>query len=207
MSDQKIGIEVTASTAAAVAEVDKLGAALREQTTAADNAGKGQKGLGRDVSQTRAVQIESTEATRKANEATRVHTLTVQAFGAKSREAAASEAKMNAATAEANRAAVAAAQSLQKLAATVTATAAAEETMSASTKRAAAQVARMSKDAERTAADLHKMDLASKKGSAGFDFMGMAGGKLMSVLGPAALAGSLMGLASWLGEASAKTLQ
>lgn len=207
MSDQKIGIEVTASTAAAVAEVDKLGAALREQTTAADNAGKGQKGLGRDVSQTRAVQIESTEATRKANEATRVHTLTVQAFGAKSREAAASEAKMNAATAEANRAAVAAAQSLQKLAATVTATAAAEETMSASTKRAAAQVVRMSKDAEKTAADLHKMDLASKKGSAGFDFMGAAGGKLAGILGPAALAGSLMGLASWLGEASAKTLQ
>jgi hypothetical protein len=207
MSDQTIGIEVTASTAAAVAEVDKLGAALREQTTAAENAGKGQKGLGREVTQTRAVQIEATEATRKANEATRVHTLTVQAFGAKSREAAESEAKLTAATAEANRAAVAAAQSLQKLAASVTETAKSEETMSASTKRAAAQVVRMSKDAEKTAADLNKMDLASKKGGAGFDIMGMASGKLMSVLGPAALAGSVMGLVGWLGEASAKTLQ
>lgn len=207
MSDQKIGIEVTASTAAAVAEVDKLGAALREQTTAAENAGKGQKGLGREVTQTRAVQIEATEATRKASESTRVHTLTVQAFGAKSREAAESEAKMNAATAEANRAAVAAAHSLQKLASSVTETAKSEETMSAATKRAAAQVAKMSKDAEKTAADLHKMDLASKKGSGGFDLMGMASGKLMGILGPAALGGTIIALAGWLGEASAKTLQ
>lgn len=207
MSDQKIGIEVTATTAAAVAEIDKLSASVREQATAAENAGKGQKGLGRDVAATRAVQIEATEATRRANEATRVHTMTVQAFGAKSREAAESEAKMNAATNEAQRAAVAAAQSLQKLAITVSDTAKAEETMSASTKRAASQVAKMSKDAEKTAADLHKMDLASKKGSGGFDIMGMASGKLMSVLGPAALGGTIIALAGWLGEASAATLQ
>lgn len=204
---EKIGIEVTATTAAAVAEIDKLSASVREQATAAENAGKGQKGLGRDVAATRAVQIEATEATRRANEATRVHTMTVQAFGAKSREAAESEAKMNAATNEAQRAAVAAAQSLQKLAVTVSDTAKAEETMSASTKRAASQVAKMSKDAEKTAADLHKMDLASKKGGGGFDLLGMAGGKLMGVLGPAALGGTLVALAGWLGEASAKTLQ
>jgi hypothetical protein len=204
---EKIGIEVTATTAAAVAEIDKLSASVREQATAAENAGKGQKGLGRDVAATRAVQIEATEATRRANEATRVHTMTVQAFGAKSREAAESEAKMNAATNEAQRAAVAAAQSLQKLAVTVSDTAKAEETMSASTKRAASQVAKMSKDAEKTAADLHKMDLASKKGSGGFDIMGMASGKLMSVLGPAALGGTIIALAGWLGEASAATLQ
>ena len=75
------------------------------------------------------------------------------------------------------------------------------------TKRAAAQLERMAKDAERTSGDLHKLALQSKAPATGFDMMGMASGKLMSVLGPAALGGTLMALGSWLGEASEKTLQ
>ena len=49
MSDTKIGVEFSATTAAAVAEVDKLSAAVRESTTAARGAGKEQQALGREV--------------------------------------------------------------------------------------------------------------------------------------------------------------
>lgn len=208
MSDQKIGVEFSANTAAAVQAVNELAASMREQTTAADNAGKGQKTLGREVAQTRAAQLEAADASRKAAEATQVHTLTVQAFGKSSREAKESEAKLTAATQEAQRAAAAAAKSLETLAKSVTAAAAAEDgNLSPATKRAAGQVEKMGKDAQKTADNLNKMDLASKKGGAGFDIMGMASGKLMSVLGPAALGGTIIALAGWLGEASAATLQ
>ena len=62
MSDSKIGVEFYATTAAAVAEIDKLSAATREQITAAGGAGKEQQTLGREIKQTRATQIEATEA-------------------------------------------------------------------------------------------------------------------------------------------------
>lgn len=208
MANEKIGIDFYATTAAAVAEIDKLSDATRAAADAADAAGRGQKGLGRDIKETRAAQIEATEATRKAKEAQQVHTLTVQKFGESSKEAAASEARLTKATEEATRAATVAAQSLNKTAQAVAATAAAEDgNLSPATKRAAAQVEKMGKDAQKTAGDLNKMELASKKGSGGFDLMGMASGKLMGILGPAALGGTIVALAGWLGEASAKTLQ
>jgi len=208
MGDQKIGVEFSANTAAAVQAVNELAASMREQTTAAENAGKGQKTLGREVAQTRAAQLDAGEAARKAAEATQVHTLTVQAFGKSSREAKESQAKLTAATQEAKQAQAAAAKSLETLAKSVTAAAAAEDgNLSPATKRAAAQVEKMGKDAQKTAGDLNKMELASKKGSGGFDLMGMASGKLMGILGPAALGGTIVALAGWLGEASAKTLQ
>ncbi len=208
MSDTKIGVEFSATTAAAVAEVDKLSAAVRESTTAARGAGKEQQALGREVNAARAAQIEATEATRKAKDAQQIHTLTVAKFGAASAEAAASEAKLTKATADATRAATVAAQSLDKTAKSAQAAAAAEDgNLTPATKRAAAQLERMAKDAERTGNDLHKLALQSKAPAGGFDLMGMASGKLMSVLGPAALGGTLMALGSWLGEASEKTLQ
>jgi len=208
MANEKIGIDFYATTAAAVAEIDKLSEATKAAADAADAAGKGQKGLGRDIKETRAAQIEATEATRKAKEAQQVHTLTVQKFGEQSKEAAASEARLTKATEEATRAATVAAQSLNKTAQAVAATAAAEDgNLSPATKRAAAQLERMGKDAERTSGDLNKLSLQSKGSSSGFDIMGMASGKLMAVLGPAALGGSVIALAGWLGEASEKTLQ
>jgi len=208
MSDQTIGLKFTVDTGDAVTETKKLTKATEDQTTAADVAGKSQKALDREIRQTRAAQIEATEATRKAREAQQLHTLTVAKFGQDSKEAAASEAKLTKATEEATRAAAAATASLDKTAKAVAATAAAEDgSLSPATKRAAAQLQRMGKDAERTSVDLQKMALQSKGTGGGFDLMGMAGGKLASVLGPAALGGTLIGLASWLGEASAKTLQ
>jgi len=207
-SDQTIGLKFTVDTGDAVTETTKLTRATEDQTTAADAAGKSHKELDREIRQTRASQIEATEATRKAKEARELHTLTVAKFGKESKEATASEAKLTKATEEATRAAAAATASLDKTTRAVAATAAAEDgELSPATKRASAQLQRMGKDAERTAVDLQKMALQTKAPASGFDLVGMAGGKLMSVLGPAALAGTLMGLAGWLGEASAKTLQ
>ena len=204
----QIGVEFSATTAAAVAEVDNLSAAVREATTAARDAGKEQASLGREVAATRAAQIIATEATRKARDAQQMHTLTVAKFGAASKEATASEAKLTKATEEATRAATAAAVSLNKTAQAASAAAEAEDgKLSPATRRAAAQLERMGKDAERTGNDLHKLALQSKAPAGGFDAMGLASGKLMSVLGPAALGGTLMALAGWLGEAGEKTLQ
>lgn len=208
MADQSVSIEMKATTAAAVAEVDKLAGAIRESTTAASVAGSAQQQLGKDVALTAAKVRDSKEAVAAAKQALETHDATVKAFGANSTQAAQSAAKLAAAEREASKAATEAASALAKTAKEVQAVAAAEDgQLSPATKRAAAQVARMGEAAERTAHDLNKMELQQKRGSAGFDLMGFAGGKLMSVLGPAALGGTIVALAGWLGDAAEKTLQ
>ena len=208
MADQSVSIEMKATTAAAVAEVDKLSGAIRESTTAATVAGSAQQQLGKDVALTAAKVRDSKEAVAAAKQALETHDATVKAFGANSTQAAQSAAKLAAAEREASKAATEAASALAKTAKEVQAVAAAEDgQLSPATKRAAAQVARMGEAAERTAHDLNKMELQQKRGSAGFDIMGMAGGKLMSVLGPAALGGTIVALAGWLGDAAGATLQ
>ena len=157
----KIGVVFAAQTEAAVTEVNKLSASIREHTTAATVAGNAQEQLGKDVSITRAKQIEMTEAVRRAKDAQAEHTLVVQAFGKDSREAAQSAAKLTSAQNDAKRASNAAAESLESTAKAARALADAEDgKLSAATKRAAAQLARMGQDAERTTGDLRKLDLA-----------------------------------------------
>ncbi len=68
-----------ATTAATVAEVDKLAGAIRESTTAATVAGSAQQQLGKDVAATRAKQLEATEAVRAAKTALETHNATVVA--------------------------------------------------------------------------------------------------------------------------------
>ena len=208
MADTTVSVEMKATTAAAVAEVDRLSGAIRESTTAATVAGSAQAQLGKDVAATRAKQIEATEAVRAAKLALETHNATIAAFGASSTQAAQSAAKLAAAEREASKAATEAATALARTAKEVQAVAAAEDgNLTPATKRAAAQVARMGETADKTAHELQRMELAQKKGSAGFDLMGMASGKLMSVLGPAALGGTIVALAGWLGDAAEKTLQ
>lgn len=203
-----IAVELKASTAAAVGEVGKMNAALRETTTAATVAGSAQQQLGKDVALTSAKVRDSKEAVAGAKQALETHNATVAAFGANSAQAAQSAAKLATAEREAAKAAAVAAEATAKLAKEVQAVAAAEDgQLSPATKRAAAAVARMGETAERTAHDLNKMELQQKKGSAGFDAMGFASGKLMAVLGPAALGGTLIAVAGWLGDAAEKTLQ
>lgn len=206
--DNRVGLEFYATTAAAVSEVSNLSVAIRENTTAATVAGSAQEQLGKDVALTRQRQLEATEAVRAAKQALDTHNQTVAAFGPKSAEAAASSEKLAAAEREAAKAATVAAGAVEKLAKEVKAVAAAEDgDLSPATKRAAAQVERMGVTAQKTAADLQRMELQQKRGSAGFDLMGFAGGKLMSVLGPAALGGTLIAVTGWLGEAAERTTQ
>ena len=208
MADQSVSIEMKATTAAAVAEVGKLNAEFREATTAATVAGSAQQQLGKDVALTSAKVRESKEAVAGAKQALETHNATVAAFGASSTQAAQSAAKLATAEREAAKAAAVAAEATAKLAKEVQAVATAEDgQLSPATKRAAAAVARMGETAERTAHDLNKMELQQKKGSAGFDAMGFASGKLMAILGPAALGGTLIAVAGWLGDAAEKTLQ
>lgn len=208
MADTTIDVELRAKTDAAVGEVGKMNTALRETTTAATVAGSAQQQLGKDVALTAAKVRDSKEAVAGAKQALETHNATVAAFGANSAQAAQSAAKLATAEREAAKVAAVAAEATAKLAKEVQAVAAAEDgQLSPATKRAAAAVARMGETAERTAHDLNKMELQQKKGSAGFDAMGFASGKLMAVLGPAALGGTLVAVAGWLGDAAEKTLQ
>ncbi len=204
--DNSVTIELKANTAAAVTEVSKLSEAMRGATTAATVAGSAQEQLGKDVAVTKARQAEATEAVRAAKQALETHTATVAAFGAKSEQAAQSAAKLAAAERDAAKAATVAADALARTAAEAQAVAASEKELSPATKRAAAEISRMGAAADKTSHELTKMELSQKKGSAGFDLMGFAGGKLMSVIGPAALGGSLVALAGWIGDAAEKTL-
>lgn len=203
-----IDVELRAKTDAAVTEVRKFNTEIRDATTAATVAGSAQQQLGKDVAVTASKQREAAEAVRAAKQALETHSATVGAFGARSEQAAQSAAKLAAAEREAQKAAAVAADALAKVAKEAQAVAAAEDgQLSPATKRAAAQVARMGEAAERTTHDLSKMELQQKKGAGGFDLLGLASGKLMSVIGPAALGGTLVALAGWIGEAAEKTLQ
>jgi len=201
MANEKIGVEFFATTAAAVAEIDKLSEATRAAADAADNAGKGQKTLGREVKEARAAQIEATEATRKANDAQRIHTLTVQKLGANSKEAKAAALALNAAQLESKRAGLAAAQALEKTAKSVAAAAQAEDgNLSPATKRAAAQLERMGKEAERAARDLRILDLQTTQTAGGATKLGKSL-SAMSVAGGALIAGGVAAGVAGIGVA------
>lgn len=235
-NETKIGIDVQASTAAARAQLGALGEETRKFTEAGEAAGKAQKKLGQEVAETKARQLEATEAIRRVKAAQEEHNLTVQAFGPKSAQAKASADALSAANREAARAADIAAKALEKTTARAVDAAKAEgDTLSPATQRLAKQLQAMGGQADKTAqemrkldaqaqktgygfsvagvgagkaaSEMRKLDTSTYKAGKGFDFMGLAGGKLVGVLGTAALGGSLMALGGWLGEASGRTLQ
>lgn len=235
-SETKIGIDVQASTAAAKAQLNALGEETRRFTEAGEAAGKAQKKLGQEVAETKARQLEATEAIRRVKAAQEEHNLTVQAFGPKSAQAKASADALTAANKEAARAADVAAKALQQTTARAVEAAKAEgDNLSPATQRLAKQLQAMGGQADKTAQEMRKLDAQAQKtgygfsvagvgagkvagemrkldtstykAGKGFDFMGMAGGKLMGVLGTAALGGTLVALGGWLGEASGRTLQ
>lgn len=203
-----IDIEINATTASAVAEVTKLSQANRETVTAGDLAGLTMKELTKETQRVAAATIENTVAVRKAKDATTDLKLTQDAFGKSSTEAAAAQARLSAAEKEVARTSAVCADGLTRVAVAVGQVGKdADGTMTPAAARATKQLASMSAQAEKNVDDMKRLELQSKKGGGGFDLMGMASGKLMSVLGPAALAGTVMGLASWLGEAAEATLQ
>lgn len=161
---EKISIEVSAKTAAAVAEVDKLSKAIRAQTEASEDSSKSQKTLGKEIKATKAAQQEATEAVNRAKQVQSEHNLVVQAFGPKSKEAAESAHRLAKANDEASRAARKAADALEKVTKETLEAAKAEgDKLSPATKRAANDLERMSKEADRTASEVRKLDLQVEK--------------------------------------------
>lgn len=185
---EKIELELKMRTGAAVSASREAASAVTAITTAADAAGKSQNKLGKEVALTRTKQLEATEAIRRAKDAQQDLTLTVTAFGPKSKEAAAAATRLAVATLEAKKAGILAADALEKTSRATTAAANAEDTkLTPATRRAAAAVAKMSQDAERAASDLNRMDLqaiAASKGTdrlaKGLTAMQVAGGNLLA---------------------------
>lgn len=210
-NETKIGIDVQASTAAAKAALSSLAAGTREVTTAGDEAGKSQKKLGQQVNETKARQIEATEAIRRAKAAQAEHNLTVQAFGPKSAEAARSAKALADANQEAKRSADKAAQALEGTAKAATEAAKAEgDKLSPATKRLANQLQDMGKSADATAGELRRLDLsitatskAADKGSKSMaGFLGSFAGNLASSA-VGAIAGHFKDAAGWVLETGA----
>ena len=213
MSETTVGVEYVANTSGFVSEVDKMTSAVKASTTAATVAGSAQAQLGKDVAVTTARVLEAKEALAAHKAAADLHTRTMDAFGKDSAEAAASAAKLAAAERELTKATAASEQALERMAKEVQAVGAAEGEMSTATKRAAAQVERLAATAQKTSTEVQRLELqtkatarATERGAGGFDLMGLASGKLMRVLGPAALGGTLIAVAGWLGDAAQGTL-
>lgn len=156
----------------------------------------------------------ATQAVHKTTEAYREAALVERAFGKDSKEAAAALQVAAVQQAAAGRAAAAAAAEVKRLDGELAKMRTETNAATPAMKQLEEQMLRARDAAEKQAKALEQLELEQRaaargadKGSQGFDLLGAAGGKLMSVLGPAALAGSLMGVASWLGTAAEKTLQ
>jgi len=156
----------------------------------------------------------ATQAVHKTTEAYREAALVERAFGKDSKEAAAALQVAAVQQAAAGRAAAAAAAEVKRLDGELAKMRTETNAATPAMKQLEEQLLRAKDAAEKQAKALEQLELEQRaaargadKGSQGFDLLGAAGGKLMSVLGPAALAGSLMGVASWLGTAAEKTLQ
>lgn len=161
---EKISIEVSARTAAAVQEVDKLGKAIRAQTEASEDSSRAQKTLGKEIKATKAIQAEATDAVNRAKQAQSEHNMVVQAFGPKSKEAAESAQRLAKANDEAAQAAKRAADALERVTKETQEAAKAEgDKLSPATRRAAQDLQKMGRDADRTASEVRKLDIQLDK--------------------------------------------
>ncbi|MCY0990625.1 tape measure protein [Nannocystis sp. ILAH1] len=208
---QRIAIDISARTDAAVSEVDKLNKVLRAQTTAAEEGSKAQKGLGKAVKEQRQLQAETADAVRRAKDAQSEHNLVVQAFGPKSKEATDSAKRLAKAQEEVQQSAKRAAAGLQATARAAREAAEAEgEKLSPATRRAAADLDKMSKEAERTASEIRKLDAqlekatkTAKESSKGFGGLAASFGGNLLASGVGALVGKLGEAGMFAGETAA----
>lgn len=207
-------IKVTADTREAVKGLDGVKKSTDGVTTAAREAGAEAKAMAGEMKAGRAVIAEATTAITKQAEATKDAALAEKAFGKDSAEAAAATKVATAAQQAAAKAAAASAAEVKRLEAEMAKVKTETNATTPAMKRLEAQLDQARAAADKQAKALNRMSLeqkaaerAAKGTGSSFDIMGMAGGKLMSVLGPAALGGTLIGLAGWLGDAAAATLQ
>ena len=187
MSDTKLGVTFTANTDPAQQAVAALTHAIRKNVDETDNAGKATKQHSKELSATRAKQLELLEAVRRAKDAQTEANLVTKAYGERSQEAARATAKLIQAQAEVRRATAAVNEQLEKSAKAINAVAIAEDGATSATKRAGAQLVRMASDVERTTLEFRKMELQAKASSqttnkmtAGMSALSVAGGSLLA---------------------------
>lgn len=155
-----------------------------------------------------------TGAVHRTAEAHREAALVARAFGKDSKEAAAAQQAATIVQAAAGRAAAAASAEVHRLEAEIAkvrtetnATTPAMQRMEEQLLRARDAAAAQTKALEQLELEQMAVARGAKEKAAGFDFASAASSKLMSVLGPTALVGTLMGTATWLGAAAEETLQ
>ncbi|WP_434417807.1 hypothetical protein [Nannocystis pusilla] len=207
-----IAIGVSATTEGASAALGKTADATERMKTAAEAAGQTQAALAQAIDRAKKAVDGSTAANRRAKEAEEILSATIRKHGAASDQAKIAAERharaLEAATAAEKEAKVATEQMTMALAKASTVSDKGNSALARLTK----QVEAVSAAAKKGGHDLAKLnlsDVGDKAGGAagGFNLLGMAGGKLMAVLGPAALGATLVSFAGWVGEAAQATLQ
>lgn len=205
---------VTAQTEGAVAPLKEVAGATTEIVTAAKAAGAEQAELAKQMQAGKAKHLEMQAAIARVKQAQEEHNLTVRAFGPHSTEAAASQAKLTKALETAKTAAAECKQEVEQLKLGLAKTSAEADKASPALEKATKDLEKLNAAASKSDDELKKVELgmqaASKGGEKGgyaFGLMEAASGKLMSMLGPAALAGSLVAFAGFVSEAADETLR
>lgn len=214
MAVETAKIVIEGDTNGATVALKETARATDEVTTASKAAGAQLADLTRQTQVASKAQADAAAAINRMKVAQDEATMTARAFGAKSDEAAEAQKRLQRATEAAKAAEAAAKQELEQLKLGLAATGAAADKASPALARATKETEKLTAAAERNSNELKKAELtqaanarASGKGAEGFNLLGAAGGKLMAVLGPAALGGTLIAAGRWLGEAAERTLQ
>lgn len=207
-------VKVEADTREATDHLIGFRKATDDVKTSARAAGAEQKAMAAEVRAGRAVIAAATGAMSEAAEAQRDAALAARAFGKDSKEAKAAQQAATVAQQAAGRAAAASAAEVKRLEVELAKVRTEANAATPAMRRLESQLDAARGAAEKQAKALNRLELEQRAAAraaadtgGGFDLLGAAGGKLMSVLGPAALAGSLMGVAGWLGTAAEKALQ
>jgi len=207
-------VKVEADTREATDHLIGFRKATDDVKTSARAAGAEQKAMAAEVRAGRAVIAAATGAMSEAAEAQRDAALAARAFGKDSKEAKAAQQAATVAQQAAGRAAAASAAEVKRLEVELAKVRTEANAATPAMRRLESQLDAARGAAEKQAKALNRLELEQRAAAraaadtgGGFDLLGAAGGKLMSVLGPAALAGSLMGVAGWLGTAAEAALQ
>lgn len=205
-------IVVTAQTDGATQKLGETARATEGVKTAAEAAGAAQASLAQAISRAKAALDTSTGAAQRAKQAEEILAATIRKHGAASDEAKAAGQRHAKAMEEAKRAAEEAKQAQEQMRMALAKANSEADKASPALARMTKQVQDLDKAAQKAAHDLTKLELSdvgdkADKAAGGFDVLGMAGGKLTGILGPAALGGTLIAFAGWVGEAAQATLQ
>lgn len=205
-------IVVTAQTDGATQKLTETARATEGMKTAAEAAGAAQAGLAAAISKAKGALDSSAAATQRAKQAEEILAATIRKHGAESDAAKAATERHARAVKEASQAAAEAKQAQEQMRLALAKANVESDKASPALARMTKQVQDLDKAAQKAAHDIAKLELSSvgqgaDKAAGGLNLLGMAGGKLASMLGPAALGGAVVAFAGWIGEAAQATLQ